>query len=64
MTGVEAVSNGVKAFREPTARNARITLTMIIAVLIVLLAGIAYLDSAYRIAATDPGAPDTKACWR
>jgi amino acid transporter len=57
MTGVEAVSNGVRAFREPTARNARITLTMIIAVLIVLLAGIAYLDSAYRIAATDPGAP-------
>jgi hypothetical protein len=56
MTGVEAVSNGVKAFREPTARNARATLTVIIALLVVLLAGIAYLDSAYHIAATDPGA--------
>jgi amino acid transporter len=57
MTGVEAVSNGVRAFREPTAKNARITLTLIIAILVILLAGIAYLDSAYHIAATDPGVP-------
>ena len=57
MTGVEAVSNGVKAFREPTAENARRTLTMIIALLIVMLAGIALLVRAYGIAATDPGAP-------
>lgn len=57
MTGVEAVSNGVKAFREPTAPTARRTLTIIIALLIVLLLGIAYLVRAYGIAATDPGAP-------
>jgi amino acid transporter len=57
MTGVEAVSNGVKAFRDPTARNAQRTLTVIIGLLIVLLAGIAYLIRAYGIAATDPGAP-------
>jgi len=57
MTGVEAVSNGVKAFREPTVRNAQRTLTVIIFFLIVLLAGIAYLVKAYDIAATDPGAP-------
>jgi amino acid transporter len=57
MTGVEAVSNGVKAFREPTAKNAQRTLTVIIGLLIVLLAGIAYLIRAYGIAATDPGAP-------
>jgi amino acid transporter len=57
MTGVEAVSNGVKAFREPTARTAQRTLTVIIGLLIVLLAGIAYLIRAYGIAATDPGAP-------
>jgi amino acid transporter len=56
MTGVEAVSNGVKAFREPTARNARRTLTVIIGLLIVMLAGIAWLVRAYGIAATDPGA--------
>lgn len=55
MTGVEAVSNGVRAFREPTVRNARRTLTVIIGLLIVLLAGIAYLVRAYGIAATNPG---------
>jgi len=54
MTGVEAVSNGVRAFREPTVRNAQRTLGVIIGLLIVLLAGIAYLVSAYGIAATDP----------
>jgi hypothetical protein len=57
MTGVEAVSNGVKAFREPTAENARRTLGVIIGLLILMLAGIAYLVRAYGIAATDPGAP-------
>lgn len=57
MTGVEAVSNGVKAFREPTAKNAKKTLTIIIALLIVMLAGIAYLVRAYGIAATEPGQP-------
>jgi len=55
LTGVEAVSNGVKAFREPTVDNARRTLTVIIAVLAVLLAGISYLVKVYGIAATDPG---------
>jgi amino acid transporter len=55
LTGVEAVSNGVKAFREPVVSTARRTLTIIIAVLIVLLAGIAYLIRAYGIAATIPG---------
>jgi amino acid transporter len=54
MTGVEAVSNGVSAFREPAVRNARRTLTAIILLLAVMLAGIAYLCAAYRIAATDP----------
>jgi amino acid transporter len=57
MTGVEAVSNGVKAFREPVVATARRTLTIIIALLMVLLAGIAYLVKVYGIAATDPGRP-------
>lgn len=57
MTGVEAVSNGVRAFREPTVRNARITLTIIIGLLILLLGGIAYLAQIYHIGATDPGQP-------
>lgn len=57
MTGVEAVSNGVKAFREPSDQNARRTLTIVIALLIVLLAGIAWLVNIYHVGATDPGAP-------
>jgi amino acid transporter len=57
MTGVEAVSNGVRAFREPTDKNAQRTLTVIIGFLILLLAGIGYLVRVYGIAATNPGAP-------
>ena len=56
MTGVEAVSNGVKAFREPVVHEARKTLTLIIVILIFLLAGIAYLAQAYGVVATDPNA--------
>jgi len=55
MTGVEAISNGVKAFREPLVKSAQRALTAIIAILIVLLAGIAFLVRAYHIGATDPG---------
>jgi amino acid transporter len=57
MTGVEAVSNGVQAFKEPVVNSARRTLTLIVAILILFLLGIAYLVSAYRITATDPGSP-------
>jgi amino acid transporter len=57
LTGVEAVSNGVKAFREPTVKNAQRTLTVIIFLLALLLAGISYLVKVYGIAATDPGQP-------
>jgi amino acid transporter len=57
LTGVEAVSNGVKAFREPAVDNARRTLTVIIFLLAILLAGISYLVKSYGIAATDPGQP-------
>ena len=54
MTGVEAVSNGVAAFREPTRSNAKRTLTIIIVLLAVFLGGIALLCRAYNIGATDP----------
>ena len=57
LTGVEAVSNGVKAFRDPAVKNAQRTLTVIIFLLAVLLAGISYLVKVYGIAATDPGQP-------
>jgi amino acid transporter len=57
MTGVEAVSNGVMAFREPAAKEARKTLTITIGILVLMLAGIAFLARAYGIAATPPGEP-------
>jgi len=55
MTGVEAVSNGVKAFRDPVAKSAQFTLTIIIVILSVLLLGIAFLVRAFHIGATEPG---------
>ncbi|MEO6805618.1 MAG: APC family permease [Edaphobacter sp.] len=56
MTGVEAVSNGVNAFKEPRAKKAQISLTVIIGILIVLLFGTTYLAKAYGITAMEPDA--------
>lgn len=56
LTGVEAVSNGVQAFKPPVVPAARKTLTAIIAILVVLLVGIGALVKYYGIVATDPGA--------
>jgi amino acid transporter len=55
MTGVEAVSNGVQAFREPVVKCAQTTLTIIIALLIAFLGGIGYLVQVYHLTATEPG---------
>jgi amino acid transporter len=55
MTGVEAVSNGVMAFKEPPSKYARLTLTIIIGILMIMLVGIAYLAPRYGVAATTPG---------
>jgi amino acid transporter len=57
MTGVEAVSNGVSAFKEPVVRTAQRTLSVIVALLAVLLGGIAYLAWAYNVGAMDQEAP-------
>jgi amino acid transporter len=56
MTGVEAVSNGVMAFREPRAKNAQYALSIIIGILIVLLYGTSWLTKHYQIMAMDPDA--------
>ena len=57
MTGVEAVSNGVMAFSEPRAKKAQFTLTVIIAILIVLLFGTSWLAKHYGIMAMEPDDP-------
>jgi amino acid transporter len=53
MTGVEAVSNGVSAFKEPRRKYAHRTLTAIVVMLAVLLVGIAVLARAYDVGAMD-----------
>ncbi|WP_294394944.1 APC family permease [uncultured Sphingomonas sp.] len=53
MTGVEAVSNGVGAFREPVVREAHRTLTVICLALGLLLAGIAAVAHGYGLGAMD-----------
>ncbi|WP_420810094.1 APC family permease [Fimbriimonas ginsengisoli] len=57
MTGVEAVSNAVQAFRKPTVKNARLTLGALVLLLSLLLIGIATLTRAYGIVATSPDSP-------
>ena len=58
MTGVEAVSNGVGAFKDPAVRYAHRTLVTICLTLGVLLLGIAFLAQAYGVTAMDQTADD------
>jgi amino acid transporter len=58
MTGVEAVSNGMSAFREPPVTHGHRTLSAIVITLGLLLAGIAYLVMVYKIGAIDQTSPD------
>ena len=57
MTGVEAVSNGVGAFKEPVADQAHRTLTIICVTLGLLLAGVAALAHGYGLTAMDQTKP-------
>jgi len=45
LTGVEAISNGVPAFKEPRSKNAGITLIIMASILAVMTLGIAFLTS-------------------
>jgi amino acid transporter len=49
MTGVEAVSNGVPAFRPPEAKNASATLVAMATLAIAMFVGITVLAHAYRV---------------
>ena len=53
MTGVEAVSNGVPAFRPPESRNAASTLMMMGALSITMFVGITLLAHAYALVPND-----------
>ena len=57
MTGVEAVSNGVSAFRDPSVKHAHRTLTVIVLILGLLLTVISYLCPVYGVGAMDETQP-------
>jgi len=57
MTGVEAVSNAVSAFRAPSVKHAHRTLTGIVILLAFLLLAIALLAHVYTIGAMDQTKP-------
>jgi amino acid transporter len=52
LTGIEAVSNGVPAFRPPEAQNARQVLVLLGAVLISLFVGITFLANGFGLTPT------------
>jgi amino acid transporter len=54
MTGVEAISNGVPAFKPPESDNARATLTWMAGILGVMFLGIGILAHHYGIVPDDP----------
>lgn len=54
LTGVEAISDGVPAFKPPEWKNARTTLTWMISILAVTFAGITFLAHQYGAVPIDP----------
>ncbi len=57
MTGVEAISNGVPAFKKPETRNAAATLTWMAVILGTLFIGISVLAMTFGVEATPDGNP-------
>src|SRR5207245_4655022 len=57
MTGTEAISNGIPAFKKPEARNAATTLTWMAVILGTLFIGTTVLAMSYHIEANAAGNP-------
>lgn len=53
LTGVEAISNAVPAFKPPESQNARTTLTTMACILGFLVLGVSYLSSRYGLAPSE-----------
>lgn len=53
MTGIEAISNAVPLFRKPVVKNAKLTLSVIVGILVFMLLAIGYLCPSYHIVAMD-----------
>ncbi len=54
LTGVEAISNGVPAFRKPKSKNAATTLLMMGVIAVVMFSGIIYLGLKAGVKLTEP----------
>lgn len=48
LTGIEAVSNGIPSFKEPSQKNARIVLELLGLVVLVIFGGVSYLATIYH----------------
>lgn len=48
LTGVEAVSNGIPSFKEPSQKNAKIVLLLLGCVALVLFGGMSYISTIYK----------------
>src|SRR5262249_61488237 len=57
VTGVEAISNGVPAFKEPSWRNARSTLVIMGSLLGVMFLGLSFLSAQGHAVAYESGTP-------
>ncbi len=55
LTGVEAISNGVPAFRKPKSKNAATTLALLGAIAVAMFAGVTALALASHVHAAEPG---------
>ena len=58
LTGVEAISNGVTAFKDPVSRNASKTMTWMVVILGTMFLGITYLTNHYGLT-YHPDSPET-----
>ncbi|HEY7010383.1 MAG TPA: APC family permease [Jatrophihabitantaceae bacterium] len=54
LTGVEAIANGVPAFKEPKAKNAQVTLVAMGTIAVTMFAGLTMLALVSKVHITDP----------
>ncbi|MFQ3633043.1 APC family permease [Roseiflexus sp.] len=59
LTGIEAIADGVPAFKKPEARNAALTLAIMAALLVTMFLGITILANAYHIIPDRSSEPET-----
>lgn len=64
LTGIEAVADGVTAFKPPEARNARITLFWLGAIMVTLFVGVTFLASAFAIVPKEEETVVSQLAWQ